>query len=352
MKRKCIFPGISATSATSAVKWLLYFSLITFNFSLSHADVYRPAYLELRQTADENFDVLWKVPARGVDQRLGLYLNFPEDVKTIGGIRTTFVGSAFIETSTITRRGGLAGAEINIEGLNRVSTEVLVRIERLDGSTEIARLTPASPSFVVSRAPEFWDVAKTYVVFGMQHIWQGTDHLLFVACLILIAGSWRRILVTITGFTIAHSVTLTLAALELVRIPVPPVEAVIALSIVFLAREIALDRRDTLTWRYPIAVSGSFGLLHGFGFASALAEIGLPQSEIPAALLSFNIGVEIGQIVFVAGVIGVFWITREALKKFSLDRINRSNLIQKPVAYAIGSVTMLWTIERVSAFWI
>jgi hydrogenase/urease accessory protein HupE len=316
----------------------------------AQADVYRPAYLELKQTSEDTFDLLWKVPARGPDKGLGLYVELPQDTETITPTRTSFIGSAFIETSTIRRAGGLAGAEIYIKGLTTISTEVLVRIERVDGSTEVARLTPSSTSFVVTKAPQFWDVAKTYLVFGMQHIWQGIDHLLFVACLILIAGTWRRILITITGFTIAHSITLTLAALEFVRVPVPPVEAMIALSIVFLAREIALDRRDTLTWRYPIAVSSTFGLLHGLGFASALREIGLPQTEIPAALLSFNIGVEIGQVVFVGAVLAVVWIVKTALHQFASGSVNWLGLIEKPVAYIVGSITMFWTFERVSFF--
>lgn len=331
---------------------ILLFLLFACLLGTAGADVYRPAYLEIRQTADHKFDVLWKVPARGTDRRLALYVKLPEDVKTIGPVRTTFVGTAFIETYSITRQAGLSGARISIDGLTRVATEVLVRIERLDGSTEVARLTPASPSFVVSRAPQFWEVAQTYTLFGMQHIWQGTDHLLFVACLILIAGTWRRILVTITGFTIAHSITLTLAALDLVHIPVPPVEAVIALSIVFLAREIALNRRDTLTWQYPIAVSASFGLLHGFGFASALADIGLPQTEIPAALLSFNIGVEIGQIVFVAAIIGITRTISMAFRRPLFERNNWLCMIEKPVAYTAGGISMLWMIERVSEFWV
>ena len=220
----------------SIFSFICLFSLLTISFSLSFADVYRPAYLELKQLDNETFDLLWKVPARGPDQRLRLYLAFPEDVKYINPTRTTYVGGAFVDTSTITRPGGMAGAEIKVVGLTTISTEVLVRIERLDGSTEVARLTPSTPSFIVAGPPVFWDVAKTYLVFGVQHIWQGTDHLLFVACLILIAGSWRRILITVTGFTVAHSVTLSLAALELVRLPVPPIEATIALSIVFLAR--------------------------------------------------------------------------------------------------------------------
>lgn len=327
---------------------LFYLCLV----GIARADVYRPAYLEIRQTGADAFDLLWKVPARGRDTRLGIYLKLPEDIKTIGPVRTTFVGSAFIETFSIERHGGLAGARISVDGLARISTEVLVRIERLDGSTEVARMTPASPSFVVTKAPQFWEVAKTYVVFGIQHIWQGNDHLLFIACLILIAKSWRRILITITGFTLAHSITLALAALELVRVPVPPVEAVIALSIVFLAREIALERRDTLTWRYPVAVSSSFGLLHGFGFASALSEIGLPQTEIPAALLAFNVGVEIGQVVFVATILMIFWLTTKSLEGLKFDSAKWLVIIEKPMAYSVGSITMFWTVERISEFWI
>ena len=167
----------------------------------------------------------------------------------------------------------------------------------------------------------------------------------------LIAGTWRRILVTITGFTIAHSITLTLAALELIRLPVPPIEATIALSILFLAREIAHERRDTLTWRYPIAVSGSFGLLHGFGFASALQDIGLPQTEIPAALLAFNVGVEIGQILFVASMIGIVWLAKRLLRTFHIHSIDDIRRLEKPIAYGVGGITMMWTVERVMVFW-
>jgi hydrogenase/urease accessory protein HupE len=332
--------------------------LLALTVTTIRADVYNPAYLEFKQTSNDTFDMLWKVPAQGPDKRLGLYVEFPEDIKTIIPVRTTFVGSAFIETSTIKRVNGLSGAEIVIDGLADISTEVLVRIERLDGSTEVARLTPAASSFVVTATPDFWEVARTYLLFGIEHILRGMDHLLFVACLVLIAGNWRRILITITGFTIAHSITLTIAALGLVRIPVPPIEAAIALSIVFLAREIAMERRDTLTWRYPIAISSTFGLLHGFGFASALREIGLPQTEIPAALVSFNIGVEIGQITFVCVVIAMVWIVTLLLRQ--IGRLRNTELtpldwlrrIEKPFAYAVGSVTVFWTVERVTAFWV
>lgn len=331
----------------SAVLSLLFFLL---SLTTASADEYRAAYLEFKQIDESHFAMLWKVPARG-GQRLKLRVALPADIESTE-VRRALVGGAFVERSTLSRPGGLAGAEIGILGLERVSTDVLVRIERLDGTSETARLNSSSTSFVVVGEPKFLDVVNTYSVFGVEHILTGFDHLLFVACLIFIAGAsgnrWRRILVTITGFTVAHSITLTLAALDLVQLPISAIEATIALSIVFLAREIALNRRDTLTWRYPIAVSATFGLLHGFGFASALSEIGLPQSEIPAALLAFNVGVEIGQVVFVASLLLVFGLMAQALKRLRFHSYDGMRAIEKPVTLAVGSIAMFWTIERVS----
>jgi hydrogenase/urease accessory protein HupE len=324
---------------------------VLFSFvSETIADEYRPAYLQLKEIQSNTFDMLWKVPALGVS-RLSLYVGLPENTEIKVPARSAFVSSAFIERSTIQAPGGLAGQEITIEGLEKVSTEVLVRIEYLSGATESARLTASSPSFTLLGAPTRLDVVNTYLVFGVEHILNGMDHLLFVACLIFIAGTWRRILITITGFTLAHSITLTLAALNLVRLPVPPIEAVIALSIVFLAREIALERRNTLTWRYPIAVSATFGLLHGFGFASALSELGLPQTEIPAALLAFNVGVEIGQILFVATLLAVAWLALRIFRAFDRSSKNWFPVFVKSAAYGIGGVSTLWTMERVATFW-
>ncbi len=330
---------------------LLAVALFAFSPVMAHAHESRPAYLELQQKSEDVYDMLWKVPARGSETRLGLYVRLPNDCKIVEPSRSSFLGGAFVERSTISRSGGLAGAEIYIEGLSNTLTDVLVRVGRLDGSVQVVQLTPSAPSFVVDASPSVIGVAKTYLVLGVRHIWKGIDHLLFVACLILIAGTWRRILVTVTGFTIAHSITLALAALGLVRIPVPPVEATIALSIVFLATEIARRRRDTLTWRYPIVVSALFGLLHGFGFASALGEIGLPQVEIPAALLFFNVGVEIGQIIFVGAVLGLFWgvsNVARSIQAFSADWLLR---FEKPLAYPVGIIAMYWTTQRVVSFW-
>ncbi len=311
----------------------------------------RPGFLELEQVDAETFEQVWKVPAKGPNAVLGLHVRLPSDVTLVSAPVSEFTGGAIVERSTIRHPGGLVGAEIYIEGLSTTLTDVLVRIARLDGSTQVVLLRPDSPSFVVAASPTFLDVGKTYLVLGIQHIWEGVDHLLFVACLILIAGSWRRILVTVTGFTAAHSITLGLAAMDVVRVPIAPVEACIALSIVFLATEIARERRDTLTWRYPITVSASFGLLHGFGFASALGQIGLPQTEIPAALLFFNLGVEVGQIVFVSAILLAVGAVTLVLRRRGKGLAPWYRRLERPMAYGVGALAALWTAERIVSFW-
>jgi hypothetical protein len=195
-------------------------------------------------------------------------------------------------------------------------------------------------------------------VLGVQHILEGVDHLLFVGCLLLVAGMGRKLVITITGFTLAHSVTLALATLDIVRIPVPPVEAVIALSIVFLAREIARPGRDSLTYRYPVAVSMSFGLLHGFGFAAVLGEIGLPASDVPIALLCFNVGVELGQLLFIGILLLPVLVWRRLRPRPQEEETSPSakpgrtwRAVEILSAYAIGTVAAWWTLERVWSFW-
>ena len=333
------------------MKYLLTFVLLLSLNGVSFSDEYRPAYLELKQSSENTFNMLWKVPAKGTSRRLSLYAILSDDVK-ITQVRSVFSGGAYIEHSVVTRAGGLKGIDIRIRGLKNVATDVLVRIQRLNGTSETARLNSATVSYTIRGTPEFKAVIQTYVLFGIEHILEGADHLLFIACLVFIAGTWRRILLTISGFTLAHSITLTLAALGLVRIPVPPVEATIALSIVFLAREIALDRRETLTWRYPIMVSASFGLLHGFGFASALRDIGLPKTEIPAALLAFNAGVEIGQVLFVVVILVFLGVAENILQLLKQGSNTWFKHKEKPVSYIVGGIAMLWTLERISNFFL
>jgi hydrogenase/urease accessory protein HupE len=252
-------------------------------------------------------------------------------------------------------KSDLSGERIRVEFPRyNPSISTLFRLQRLSGEKHTAIQGPKEPAWIVPDREGTVSVAKEYLMLGVEHILKGYDHLLFVACLVLIAGTWRRILITVTGFTIAHSITLALAALNLVRVPVPPVEAAIALSIVFLATEIARERRDTLTWRFPIAVAGSFGLLHGFGFASVLSEIGLPQTEIPAALLFFNVGVEVGQVLFVALLVGVI-ATLAVLGVIQRDgEIGEEGVIPlhfaRPAAYIAGTLAAYWMIDRVAGF--
>jgi len=273
----------------------------------ARADVFRPAYLELRQRDADTYDVLWKVPALGDTLRLGIRVRFPADVVNLTSPRGAFVPGAFVERWTVRRAGGLAGAEVTIEGLPGSVTDVLARVERLDGTTQVARLQPERPRFVIEAPQDGVGVARSYTALGIHHILVGTDHLLYILGMLFLVAGWRRILVTMTAFTATHSLTLSAAALGWVHVPQPPVEACIALSIVFVAREVVELRRGRpgLTARYPWVVSFTFGLMHGFGFAGALAEVGLPQRAIPVALLFFNVGVEIGQLIALSIMLGV-----------------------------------------------
>ena len=256
----------------------------------------RPAYLELRQGAADAYDGLWKIPARGQDQRLGLHLRLPERCRHVVAPRATIAGGAYVEHLQVACAGGLSGGEIVVDGLAATLTDVLVRVERADGSTQIARLTPDRPSFVVEAAPRTMDIVWTYLRFGVEHILTGADHLLFVLGLLLLVDGLGRLVKTISAFTLSHSVTLGLATLGFVHVPSAPVEAVIALSIVFVAREIVgrPGRAPSLAARRPWLVAFAFGLLHGLGFAGGLSAAGLPAGHVPLALLLFSAGVEVG----------------------------------------------------------
>lgn len=245
---------------------------------------------------------------------------------------------------------GLAGTiiEISYPAFNP-SITTLVRLVWLNGEMRTLVVGPSESAITLPDKETAAGVAGEYLGLGIDHILKGYDHLLFVACLLFIAGTWRRIFITITGFTVAHSITLVLSALNVVRLPVPPVEAVIALSIVFLASEIACGRRDTLTYRFPVVVSSSFGLLHGFGFAAVLGEIGLPQTELLTALLFFNLGVEVGQVIFAAAVIGVYIVLRSGWHRLAISDYSvflSPRLFERVAAYSVGSAASYWMIDR------
>ncbi len=303
----------------------------------------RPAYLEIREVVEGRFEVLWKVPMRG-NLRLDLEPVFPEGCTATSPIAGYRAPGAVVERWTMACPFPLVGRALAVRGLEATLTDVLLRLDLIDATAQTARLGPSSPSYTPAARPGRWDVARTYLVLGVEHILGGIDHLLFVLALMLIVGGWGRLLSTITAFTIAHSITLALAALGFVRVPQAPVEAVIALSILFLASEIARGESASLTMRYPWIVAFTFGLLHGFGFAGALSEIGLPETEIPISLLFFNVGVELGQIAFVAVVV--------ALKPlFSRVAVAVPGWARLAPVYGIGSVAAFWAIQRVTGFW-
>jgi len=217
-------------------------------------------------------------------------------------------------------------------------------VERLDGTSLVSRLDPSDPSMVLEASPSRFNVVTTYLVLGVEHILFGIDHLLFVLALVMLVSGMRRLIGTITAFTVAHSITLVAATLGWVNVPIAPVEAVIALSIVFVAAEIIHSKGGTegLAARAPWIVAFSFGLLHGFGFAGALSEIGLPANAIPLALLFFNVGVEVGQLLFVVAVVAFLAIARRPIAL-------APRWVTVTPAYAIGGVAMFWTLQRVGS---
>jgi hypothetical protein len=268
----------------------------------TNAHEMRPGYLEIRETAVDTYEVFWKVPAQGDNMRMSIYLRFDDDVSLITEPVAAFVGNTHIQRMKIKREGGLTGSTLVIDGLAASLTDVLMRLERIDGTDITHRMTPDEPSYVFEADPSAWQVAWTYMALGVEHILSGVDHLLFVL--------------------------------------------IIALSIVFVAAEIIRGRQGNpgLTARLPWIVAFSFGLLHGFGFAGALSEIGLPQSSIPLALFTFNVGVEIGQLMFIAAILLLYGLG----KRF---RPVPPEWAWRIPSYAIGGIAAFWVFERIAGFW-
>jgi hydrogenase/urease accessory protein HupE len=319
--------------------------LLLFFYSLAGpvaAHEVRPAYLELQETRAGEFSVLWKTPMRG-DARLALAPEFSGDTEPTPVVTRAVPGAA-VQTWTL-RAAALRGQTLRIRELDSTMTDALVRIEFADGTSWTQRLTPRAPAAVVPTRQSARAVSGVYFWLGVEHILLGIDHLLFVLALLIVTpGSWMLVK-TITAFTVAHSITLAAATLGLVHVPTKPVEAVIALSIVFVAAEIVRGLRghEGVTARLPWIVAFTFGLLHGLGFAGALSEVGLPEGRIPLALLFFNLGVEAGQLLFVGAVLVAIAVARRL-------RLAVPQWAQLVPPYAIGTVAMVWVIERVAAF--
>ncbi len=312
----------------------------------AYAHRLEPAYLEINEQTAGKFSILWKRPFIG-SRPMNIYPQLPAGCSNITEpVVQTLVTGAVERWLVDCGSSGMINETIVIDGLPLTQTDTLLRIQLIDGSMHTTVLRPDSPSFLVPEKVSKSKVAGSYLLLGIEHILGGFDHLLFVLGLLLIVRSTKLLIKTITSFTLAHSVTLAMATLGFVHVPQAPVEAVIALSIIFLASELSKQHRGEtgLTTRAPWLVALTFGLLHGFGFAGALTEVGLPQSDVPLALLFFNVGVEVGQLMFVAGVLCVTWVIKKM--KFRWPA-----WVEQAPAYAIGSMAAFWFIQRTVSFW-
>lgn len=313
----------------------------------------QPVYIELKESRPSFYQLQWKAPPF-------VPLNYMPTVIPPDACEATEPAARFSTAEGFVQRvklhcpQALAGEVLRIEypGPNPSVTS-LVRYITYKGERYTAVLGPEQSRWTVPAGETAVGVAGEYLWLGMEHISTGIDHLLFLLGLLWIAGTWRRVLVTITGFTVAHSCTFVLSALKVVSLPVPPVEAAIALSIVFLATEVVKGPRDSLTWRYPVCVSSSFGLLHGFGFASALSAVGLPRTELATGLLFFNLGVEAGQIVFIAAVIALVYCLRSLQRAAVMPSgpVLAGAAFQRLVGgYLLGVIAVFWLVERCARF--
>lgn len=343
-------------------KPLLFFSALAFfimllvlNSNTASANKIQLAYLQIESqieaaplnntmsTADKssveiNYQGMLKQPAN--KGNVFLNLQFSDGVTITNKSAPVLLNGSNIQYFKLTALQGLASQSITIINLEKTITEVMLKYTSQNSEYSV-RLTPSQPSYTFKQSPSSWQTVQSYTQFGIEHILEGYDHLLFVLCLLLIASTLKKLLWAITGFTLAHSITLVLSTLNIVQLPIVVVEAVIALSIVFLATEIAKNNTNSLSYRYPVAVSSSFGLLHGFGFASVLLELGLPQNDQFLALAFFNVGVEIGQVLFIASALLIIGFIKWLVDIRKHYKIN---------AYLIGSVASMWFIERVLQF--
>ena len=304
----------------------------------------RPAYLEINETAPGRYEVLWRIPI-SAGMRLPVVLKLPDDARNITTPSQQEFSGMLLERRWIDAGNtGLSGERIEFVGLQATITDVLVRVQALDGTRTITLVHPSHPWVEIAASQGIVAVAAAYLMHGFEHIMYGTDHLLFVLGLMLMVRDLWMLLKTITAFTLAHSLTLAAATLGYVHVPGPPLEAAIALSIMFVGVEVLRSWRGetSVTLRQPWLVAFAFGLVHGLGFASGLASLGLPSADIPIALLFFNIGVEAGQLSFVALMLLL-------VRCFDLLRIHWPEPARMVPAYVVGSVGAFWTIDRIVA---
>ena len=300
-----------------------------------------PSLLDVREASGGRVEVTWKTP------RLRVPDANPRPALPGRCREVTAPAVDGDDTSVRTRwdsdcgAAGLVGAEVGVADMPDNAT-VVVRVTLLDGRTVQSLLSSRHPSFVIPRQPEPWSVLRAYTHLGVEHILTGMDHLLFVFGLLLLTRTRRLLIATITAFTVGHSVTLSLVVLDFVRPPVGPTELAIALSVLVLAVELAREPTEaTLLRRYPWLMSFAFGLLHGLGFAAAMQSAGLPHRDLPVALASFNVGIEAGQLAFVATILSARYLLA------AWTPAAPAWVLRIPV-YTMGSLAAFWTLERVA----
>jgi len=304
----------------------------------------RPAVLTITEISESHYFVNWRIPTLQ-GKRVGIDAQFADQCSLIQDARIIHSGGAATRTFNLKCISGLEGSEIYIRNLAATMIDVMVNIDLLNGQKIHHLIRPTSPSYLVPERQDHTSIINDYIMLGAEHILKGWDHLLFVMGLVLLLRDWRTILIAATGFTLAHSITLCLLALGYIKVSAPAVEAVIALSIIILAVEIIKNKdrpRQTLITTKPWLICGVFGLFHGLGFASALANYGLPDHARLISLLSFNIGVEIGQIIFIT-----------CLMLLSLFRRNFPAFIaqagHQASVWLIGIMGSFWLIDRCAA---
>ncbi len=329
-------------STTARVILLALLALLA-GMPTAHAHESRPAYLEIKETAPGQYTVLFRTPVLA-GARLPLRLSLPAGVKDLKPPVVQELSDSLVERRWIDAGpDGLAGQRIEIKGLQFTITDALVRFELLDGRTVQTIVRPSQPWVELAATQTRWEVLGTYVVEGLRHILFGADHLLFVLGLLLIVGNRWMLVKTVTAFTVAHSITLAIATLGVADVPALPLNAAIALSILFLGPEIVRVWRGqtSFTIRHPWVVAFAFGLLHGFGFATAMTSAGLPRQDLPLALLSFNVGVELGQLGFIALVLALE-------RSFRVLQVRWPRWVQALPGYVVGGLGAFWTIQRVA----
>lgn len=308
-----------------------------------------PALLELREEASGRVAVTWKRSALRVPGS-DLQPILPADCPALETPKVEEQGTAMIAAWSIDCGAkGLVGRTLRIDDLGPARIDTLVRIELADGRQIQRVLRRSEPEMVVPERATRFDVFRDYLTIGFEHILTGADHLLFVFGLFLLCSGLAPLAKTVTAFTVGHSITLSLAALGYAQLPSGPIEVLIAASVLALAVDLARDESKP-TWmrRFPWPMALVFGLLHGLGFAGALREVGLPDGEIPMALFSFNVGIELGQLAFVAVLLAAAPLVRRIRGTLprAIPLAGTLTLPRRIAVYAMGSLAAFWTIER------